>query len=342
MRLLIKDLLLEYHFSIINLLFLNTHQHEYSAIHKKMTTSVRHIIHFLIYSTIITVFMANPGCTNETPYGEVKGKKSLVFSLNWNENLFPGSLPPDSICFYFYPLNGDKVITCISDCNQLKEKIPFGNYQVLIVNCDVQQLNFRNMDKYETAEVFLSNQTKSESILPEGDILYGASIEHFSINGNIPTQHTIIPQKLVQHLFFTISIDKIHKISECKGSISGMSTALNLSKKTPAPSEPTSVPFRTNFTEKGAEARLFVLGVSPPQEEEPTPTPIQNIVTLDFTFEDGKTASAQINLTDHLKNVNNNDADIKIDSETDYVGNINLRASVKKWENGQDSDVDIH
>lgn len=296
----------------------------------------RHMAPFVIYSIIFTFFSS---CLNEIPYRQnsPKDERKLTFSLCW-DSLFHETDPPDSVCFYFYPLSGDPPFNYICNGSQSTQTIPAGEYQVLAFNCDVEQIQFRNMDTYETAEAFLCPRNKSEDMIPETGMLYGASIDRFSVDENSPAHRTVVPEKLVKRLFFSVNLENIENIAECRGHISGISTCVNLSKKVPVGSERGTVPFRTNPTEKGVEANLFVFGACPLIENEPT---VQNLLKLDFTFTDGSTSSAQADLTPLLQETHHNDTAITIDSRKDLAGNIILKASVFPWENGGETGSDI-
>lgn len=262
----------------------------------------------------------------------------MTLALCW-DSLFQDATPPDSICFYFYPLNGDLPFKFVCNNEHARQTIPNGEYQVLVFNCDLQQIQFLNMEKYETAEAVLCTQSKAENIIPETGMLYGAAIDYFSVNKNCPAQQTIVPEKLVQRLSFSVNLGNIADITECKGNISGMSACMNLSQKKPLRTEQGIVPFQTNRTEKGVEASLFVFGTCSRNDDLPPPP---NLVNLDFTFTDGTTSSAQADLTPLLQSTEHKDVVVSIDPEKDLAGNIVLKATISPWINGGNTDTDIH
>lgn len=277
-------------------------------------------------------------CSNEIPYGRTVIKHPIFISLNWNK-LIPGGGTPDSICFLFYSTTGKDVYKFSTHTSELHESLPSGTYQALVFNYNVQTLEFRNMNKYETAEVALINQTKAEHIMPEPDLLYGINIDNFIVGENQNT-HEISPKKLVQNISFKISIDKIPDIKSCNGSISGVSSALNLSKSIPVPLSPCcTTPITTTYTNGEIVGNVFILGIQPKDENQPE---VQNIVTLNFTLQNGTTLTAETDLTQQLQQIEDKDADITIETHVDPKGNVILKASISVWEEGGNTNVEIH
>lgn len=285
---------------------------------------------------IILIFIR---CSNENPYGKVSIKQPVTLSLNWND-LPPNSTPPDSICFLFYSTSSKQVYKFASYTNELQASLPPGDYQVLVFNYNVSTLQFQYMEKYETAEVALVHKTKAEHIMPEPDLFYGTSIDNFTVDKNQGAIQEIKPKKLVQNISFKIAVDKIADIVMCEGTISGVSSALNLSKSTSVPLAPCcTTPITTVCTDKGIEGNVFILGIQPRNEHQPD---VQNIVTLNFTLSDGTTTTAETDLTKQLQQTGEKDVEITIETHIDPDGNISLTASVSVWEEDGNTNVEIH
>lgn len=302
-----------------------------------MAKTIIHNTFFSIYTVIIGLILLS--CSNEIPYGKTAIKHPISLTLNW-DNLITNGNPPDSIYFLFYSTSSSRVYKFASHKNELHKSLPPGDYQVLVFNYNVKSLEFRNMDKYETAEVALVNQTKTEDIMPEPDLLYGTNIDHFVVGVNNHVPQKVTPQKLVQNISFKIAVDKIANIKECNGTISGVSSALNLSKNTVVTQAPScTTPINTVHTGEKIIANVLVLGIQPKEENQPD---IQNIVQLNFTLHDGSTASAEIDLTEKMQQVDNNDVDIEIEAHINQDGSITLTASVSVWEESGNTNVEIH
>lgn len=304
-----------------------------------MAKTIINDISFSIYTIIIGMIVFPVACSNEIPYGKTAFKQPFSLTLNW-EALPPESNQPDNISFIFYSSSEKNIYKFNSQKNELKASLPSGTYKVLIFNDNVQGVQFRNMESYEKAEAFLGSQSKAENVMQAPDLLYGTSIDQFIVNKNQDITQEITPQKLVQNISFKIAVDKITEVKECSGTISGVSSALNLSKNAIVQEAPScTTPITATHTGTAIIANVVVLGIQPKCEAQPD---IQNIVKLNFTLHDGTTATAETDLTEKMQQTDNKDIEIEIESHIDPNGVITLTATVSVWEDGGNSYVEIH
>ena len=99
---------------------------------------------------IITCFIK---CSSEEK-PEQSSYGFIWYSLKW-EQAMSGYESPKKVRYCFYPLEKGAMIQIESDTSGLKFTLPPDTYRLLVFNCDADNIQFRNMNSYETAEAFI-------------------------------------------------------------------------------------------------------------------------------------------------------------------------------------------
>lgn len=304
-----------------------------------------------LFNTFLTVgamAAAALGCgcdkTSEPPVVDpVKG--SIHYTFNW-EKILPGCSIPDSLHYCFYPLHGGPMLQIESDSKGLRFALAPDDYQLLIFNCDANNILFANMDTYATAEARLLPVTKAGENLPSAAPLYGIAIDSLSIRANQRVEQEYVPHPLVQRVSFNVKVDGMQYIKECEGTLSGVASTLNLSKQSILPGNPARVSFQTERTESGIAGNVFILGApkkkDPEQDPGEQPKPESHQVIFDFTLVNGNTISSTVDLG-HTLTENENDLahDVVVDMDVVVEVGATFSITLKSWTVGTGDNTTI-
>lgn len=263
---------------------------------------------------------AEPG----TPDGLVS------YSINWEKALSACSIPK-TVRYCIYPSGNGPMIQMEGDAVNFKLVLPPDTYRLLIFNCDADNINFRNLNKFETAEAYIQATTKADALSqPSVTPLYGLVIDSLAVKQGQSSEIAICPTPLVQNIALNINITGMEHIQNCQGSLSGVASSLNLSRQMVVPDKPTTVTFDTHCSEKGISARVMILGVAAQKDDDPDPEPIKNVLTLDIQMKDGTTVTSTADLGDKLSDIT--DPDIKVDIEATVTQGLTFTVTINHWE----------
>lgn len=299
---------------------------------------------FLVASAIISSTLeCSCDKTPEPPYIEsIQG--SINYTFNW-EKILPGCPIPDRLRYCFYPLHGGPMLQIESDSKGLQFALAPDTYQLLIFNCDADNIDFANMNTYDTAEARLLSTKAGESV-SSASPLYGIAIDSLSIKANESIQQKYVPQPLVQRVSFNIKVDGMQYVKECEGTLTGISSSLSLSKQAIVPNNPASVSFKTECTESGITGSVFILGVptkkDPGQHPGEQPKPESNQVVFDFTLTDGSTTSSTADLGTQLTdNENGQGLNVVVDIEASIEKGPTFSVALNTWKVGPGDNTTI-
>lgn len=262
---------------------------------------------------------------------EKKSEKDLqgnvYYSFNWSKALLGHSVP-QRLRYCFYPTDGGSVIQMDDDADGLNYTLPPAQYRVLVFNCDAADISYRNMNKYETAEAFIPATKTHDGTQSVAIPLYGIASElTIKAGENNPVQFT--PQLLVRSINIGIKVNGMENVTGCKGSISGMFTALNLSQQQVVPDVTATIDFTATPSAEGVNANILMLG-KPKEEGEDQPAAPPHEVTLDFTLTDGSTASTSIDLGNSIEETDGSKVDVIIEATVNKSPVFTIK--INRWE----------
>lgn len=269
------------------------------------------------------------GCgKDESPEAD---QGSINYSFKWSEVLV-GRPAPKCLCYCFYSSDNGRMFQFESDSSGLKTSLPPDKYKLLIYNCDVRHIEFRDMDKFETAKACI---LASKAIQRTGggvDPLYGVAIEEFIVKQGEETPAEFTPTPLVREVNLHIKVQGANYITGCKGSLSGVAASLNLSRQEVIPDNPATIHFEATPSAEGVNANVMILG-KPIKKEDGDEPPVElpkNEVVLDFTLEDGSTVSSTIDLGNSINNTEG--GDIQVDVEATVEQGPVFSVTITHWE----------
>ena len=165
---------------------------------------------------IITCFIK---CSSEEK-PEQSSYGFIWYSLKW-EQAMSGYESPKKVRYCFYPLEKGAMIQIESDTSGLKFTLPPDTYRLLVFNCDADNIQFRNMNSFETAEAFIP-ETKAVGGTTSGRIpLYGIAIDNLEVEANdgANNKREFSPASLIREVTLDIKVEGMEYIKECKGQL---------------------------------------------------------------------------------------------------------------------------
>lgn len=275
---------------------------------------------------IITCFIkcSSKDESEKTSYGFIS------YSLKW-EQAMSGYKTPQKLRYCFYPLEKGAMTQIEGDADGLKFTLPPDKYRLLIFNCDADNIQFRNMESFETAEAYIPETKASGSVTSGRTPLYGIAINDLEVEADEGTQNKreFSPTPLIREVTLDIKVDGMEHIKDCKGALSGVPSAFSLSKLEIVPDKTTTVNFETTTSAEGVNTKVLILGTAPKKGETPPPTPA-NEVKLDFTLTDGSTTSATIDLGESIGNTEGNNVNVDVSVTVEKTASFTVK--INNWE----------
>lgn len=275
---------------------------------------------------IITCFIKCS--TKEEP--EQSSYGFISYSLKWEQAL-SGHESPKKVRYCFYPLEQGAMTQIEGDADGLKFTLPPDKYRLLVFNCDADNIAFRNMNTFETAEAYIP-ATKATGYTTSGRIpLYGIAIDELEVEANEGNSNTreFSMASLIREVTIDIKVDGMEYIKECKGELAGVPAAFNLSKQEIVPEKTTTVNFETTTSTEGVKTNVLILGTTPKSGVKPPILPT-NEVRLDFTLNDGSTTSSTLDLGNSIGETEGNN--VNIDVSVAVKKNVSFSVTIKNWE----------
>lgn len=262
--------------------------------------------------------------SKQTSYGFIS------YTLKW-EQAMSGHETPKKLRYCFYPMEKGAMTQIEGDADGLKFTLPPDKYRLLVFNCDADNIQFRNMETYETAEAFIPKTKASGSVVSGRIPLYGIAINDLIVEADEGTENKreFSPAPLIREVTLDIKVGGMEYIKDCKGELSGVPAAFSLSKLEIVPDKTTTVNFEATPSEEGVKASIMILGTAPKHGEDP-PSTSANEVKLDFTLTDGSTTSATIDLGESIGNTEGNNVNVDVSVTVEKTASFTVK--INNWE----------
>lgn len=255
----------------------------------------------------------------------------VVVDLSWE-----GGIVPSGSRFWFFPVNGGEVIVREASGEGFSGTLPPGDYRVIAANLDAKHIDFRNMDRYETAELYvLSDETSADPCLCQPGNLYLCSGEESTLL-TVPDRDTVklnlSPRSRVRQVRLKVTVDD-PRIASCSGLLSGVSSSIHC-----ATASCTGHPARVGFTASPDEgAGTFRADISVLDLIRPGSDPV-HLAEVTLMREDGTAVPVTVDLTDAVREQIEGAGGTLPDEISLAVSfhtvNGELKASVEPWDTG--------
>ncbi len=287
-------------------------------------------------------------------------------ALNW------GSAQPTGKQFIFYPVDGGQALVYDNDApecssedgfNGFRGWLPTGNYRMLVMNTDGANLEFRNMGKYETAEVGVVKKSAAKAgrstqqealdnrIEQAGNLMFAKEFDRSEGETGdpstltVPYQETVkktaAPRLAVKQVRLYFKIDRPEVITACSGVFTGVSESLNFSTGRCSTTS-ASVDFDAAKPQTG-QSYNFVAGFSALDLLMPGDAVSGiHVVYLTLTKSDGTTLSLSIDVTGAMEKIIEAGGgivpiDIPLEVELKVLNDGTLQSDVRPWTDGTGS-----
>lgn len=282
------------------------------------------ILACLLMIIICFIKCSSKDVSEEASYGFIK------YILKWDQTLSDHKAP-ERIRYCFYPADKGAMMQIESDSTGLQFTLPPDKYRLLVFNCDADNISFRNMESFETAEAYIPATKAIGCTTSAETAFYGSVIDNLVVeanNGQVNEEvFTLAP--LIREVTLNIKVDGMEHVKSCNGALTGVPVAFNLSKQTIVPDKVTTVNFESTPSAKGIKTKVLILG-TPSQSGSNPPALPSNEVKLDFTLTDGSTASSTIDLENSIAETEG--PKVNVDITVTVAKNATFSITVKKWE----------
>lgn len=297
---------------------------------------------------------------------EELGKRAEIgyveIALDWGNNR------PSGKQFFFYPVDGGEVLVYGSDapeCNAegvdgFSGMLPTGSYQMIVTNTDGVNLEFRNMNRYETAEVgvkrvnasrVMQQESLANRIEQAGSLFFANCFSDASDSDPltlvVPYQATVKkranPSGYVKKVRLYFRIERPESIAGCSGVFTGVSESIRCaSERCSATSA--SIDFVASKSQSTSGNRAdFVAGFSVLDLLDPeSALSGVHVVYLTLTKTDGTRSETSIDVTGAVQEVIDGQGgvipfDIPLEVELKTLEDGTLGADVRPWTEGTGS-----
>ncbi len=326
---------------------------------------MKEIMKGLAFGSMVMGLLLAGACTEE----DLDKRAEIGYvevALNW------GSARPAGKQFIFYPVDGEQALVYNNDapeCNSedgfngFRGQLPTGNYRMLVMNTDAANLEFRNMGKYETAEVGVvkkagakaSRSTQQEALANRieqaGNLMFANGFDRSEGEEGdpstltVPYQETVkktsTPHLSVKQVQLYFKIDRPEVIAACSGVFTGVSESLNLSTGRCSTTS-ASVDFDATKPQKG-QSYNFVAGFSVLDLLMPEAGASGiHVVYLKLTKADGTSVNVSIDVTGTMEEIIEAGGgvipiDIPLEVELKVMEDGTLKSDVRPWTGGTGS-----
>lgn len=292
---------------------------------------------------LLLVFLGLHSCTmGSVDYRTDQGR--VVVHPDWS-----GYDLPAGTRFYFYNMDGvSAAIEADGSAEGFSGMLPSGNYKMVAYNTDAQFVEFQSMDKFETAAVHASLNTRRMMLTRQGDVrcieqpkdLYSLSLGKIEVKYLNTTEVSVIPQPLTKtiRLKFSLSGDAVGSSTKVSGELCGVYPTLLLATGEPTSesinnSPNTTTAFNISLTDNQGMAEIRVFGLLDPEDG----SNYTNRLTLTITDKNNNKRNAEVDLSEAISSVIKDNGGtipveipINIDVEVKLVDAV-LHVTVTPW-----------
>lgn len=271
--------------------------------------------------TIFSLTLLLFGCIKR-PLDQVNPDSKINVIFQW-QKLNTGDPISESMKLYFYGEDG-RIFCKDANSKGFSGTLPAQKYNVIAINTDAKGVVYENLDDYLTASVVASAvKTKSSEIVEQPERVYGASVGDIIIIGGQSSNLVLEPIKYSKTINnkFVISGD-VSELEKCQVFLSGLSRGFLLHNSELLTGEADSASVIIDDIKKDNFSTSFnVFGIFPNAN---------NILKLNFAFNNGSNESIDINVSEVLKKV---EVAINITVYVDIVREAEggFRARLKSW-----------
>ena len=291
---------------------------------------------------------------------------NVVITLNWDSDPHP-----QTVRFLFYDQAGALFQEHTGLSDGYKGTLPAGTYRLVVHNEDAKQVDYRGMERYETAEVFALNTDYTlpgfrEREIPcilEPQAVYGTGscqeFETIKVHRDKLTSATVKPERLTRQVVFHFTVSSHEDVRSLTGVLNGVAPGIFIASKEENADHACAMEFtavtispqRSSALSKASSSAIdhnfaVHLNVFNLLSTETSPDGT-NTISIVITLTDGRAFPLEIDLTPTLRDIiHENGGSIPIEIALDVKlvvdpESVNISSTVEEWKNGAGSDTEV-
>lgn len=257
---------------------------------------------------------------------------NVRFAYNW------GKLPAEiksgeGMSLRFYGADG-QVYDRQSDTVSFSGELPEGTYRVLLRNRPTPGIGFRGDDCYETAEAYLTADSRAAESAGQPGWLFVASLARCEVSAARPVELSVVPRPMVHRIAFSLKITgrPVEDVSAC---LLNVATTLNLSTGKPVASSGGEVviPVERTGGQFAGQVRIFGLLNDPAVEK-------KNL-KLTIRYADNTDKTIELDISDQLDDLHEgvgSDVEIEVNVDAD---DVRWTVRIIEWKNEKGPDIPV-
>lgn len=278
------------------------------------------------------VWMLVQGSCAEKPLDVRPTEGRVVIHASWNSSTLP---PTTGLRFYFYPQNGDSVLSYDASPTGFEGDLPAGTYRVIACSTDAGGAVYQNMESYSTASVTAVAATQSRAVnyyaQPSG--VYVLQISDLTVPLQDVVETSSVPDTLSRSMNLSFLLLGGESLSSLNGLLRGIQPSVRLATRQ-AWGETGVTAFTASVSGNEATVGIGMLGLLDPLGS----VPYRNLMDLTLTLKDGSVQTTQVDLTQFLSEAlqqNGGSVPVELPVEVELrLIDAQLVASVKPWNHG--------
>lgn len=298
--------------------------------------------HRLVATTLLLAMVVLEGCVKRTQFeltSEPEGQIEIV--LEWQPEATPTPLT-----FAFYHAGEGTILykEFEGTTEGFKGVLPEGEYKVIAYDKSALRVNFRNMDSYQSAEVYAQEAVKTVkagggTLITEPGVVYAvgecAGMETLTVTADKILKTKAQPQNITRSVVLNFEIKNGASITTITGAMEGVSSSVLLCSGKSS-SYSARLPFLVNRAADNSfqtSVSLFDFIIAEVGDTE--------VNTMDVTLGEasGATHDITLDITDTIRDIIHNNGgvipiEIPIEVVVDMTDIEHITAIVKPWEPG--------
>lgn len=284
-------------------------------------------------------------CRRKLDHGTLRGYVEIA--LDWSG----AAAAPAGSELWFYPQDGSQPFKYNCQANVFRGELPKGTYRIIVHNTDAEEVSYRGMNSYSTAEVYANKKTEPEpeeyrvkagssTLISEPRQVYGTGQcgagQTFEVGYRDTLNTTVSPVALTRTVSFRFDVTNMANIASVDGYLEGVAGGVYLATGKRAYGQSCTTAFTTTeVSGTGGTSYLTqirVFGLSSQDEGKNG----SNTACVRLTKEDGTVHETLVDISDAIRRVIDDNGgeiplEIPVRIELTLIG-THLTAAVVSWD----------
>lgn len=267
---------------------------------------------FIFLGLGLTYLLSGSSCTRrDLEIPPVDGMVNISF--DW-KNLLSGENIPSGMKLYFYSNDG-KMIIRESNGTGFRGTLPNGTYHMLTYNNDASDVDYRNLDNYMEAEVYVPVRTKATAYVSQPLHEYNTGVDRIVVSGVEELNQIVAPNAFVRKADIKIIVTgQRSAIASCSATLDGIAVGVNIATGVVDESGTGTISFVPLATAEGFESVVSFFGRAVSQV---------NTLNVAFNYQGGGSQMLNVDISSALKNINTEVVEVAV--------NVNFDVTVKAF-----------